>query len=96
MKNMERFERMPFAAQKAVFDRLGSIAEIAAMPEPQRSQYEQSLKVYRDNLSILRTERAEGRAEGRAEVAKRMTSMGMDVDTIALMTGLSAAEIETL
>ena len=25
------------AAQKAVFDRLGSIAEIAAMPEPQRT-----------------------------------------------------------
>ena len=54
-------------AQKAVFDRLGSIAEIAAMPEPQRTQYEQSLKVYRDTLSILRTERAEGRAEGIVE-----------------------------
>lgn len=104
LKNMERFERMPFAAQKAVFDRLGSIAEIAAMPEPQRSQYEQSLKVYRDNLSILRTERAEGRVEGRAEgraeerveVVRRMKSMGMDAALIASVTGLPESEIALL
>ena len=112
LKNMESFERMPFAAQKAVFDRLGSIAEIAAMPEPQRTQYEQSLKVYRDTLSILRTERAEGRAEGivegraegraegivegRAEVAKKMKDGGLDYNSISNYTGLAIDEIARL
>lgn len=96
LKNMENFERMPFAAQKAVFDRLGSIAEIAAMPEPQRTQYEQSLKVYRDNLSIARTERAEGRAEERLKIAKNLKLAGLPSDIIAQSTGLSLEEIARL
>lgn len=93
---MENFERMPFAAHKAVFDRLGSIAEIAAMPEPQRTQYEQSLKVYRDNLSIARTERAEGRAEERLKIAKNLKLAGLPSDIIARSTGLSLEEIARL
>ena len=71
LKNMETLSRMPFAAQKEIFSRLGSLAEIEAMPEPERSQYEESLRVYRDNLTVMRCERQaglkEGREEGRAE-----------------------------
>ena len=52
--------RMSLAAQKAIFDELGSLAEIEAMPEPDRSQYEESLRVYRDNLAVMRCERNAG------------------------------------
>ncbi len=44
--------------------------------------------------------RAEGRAEGiqneKAETAKRLSAIGMDINTIAIATGLSAKEIETI
>ena len=57
-----------------------------------------------DNIVILRdnieTERAEGRAEGRAEasaiIAKSLKEKGVDVEIIAITTGLSAEEIAAL
>ena len=39
---------------------------------------------------------AEGRTEGKAEVAKAMLLGGMPVDQIMLFTGLSGAQIEAL
>lgn len=44
--------------------------------------------------------RAEGRTEGiqseKAETAKRLLAIGMDIYTIAIATGLSAKDIETI
>ena len=40
--------------------------------------------------------RKEGRAEGIIDIAKKMLLAGMDIDTIAEMTGLSKSEIEKL
>lgn len=101
---METFDRMPYAAQKAVSDKSGSIAEIAAMPKKEREMYEESLKVYRDNPAIaayqFKSGRAEGRNEGHKEeartIALRMLHSGMDIDTVASMTGLTENEISLL
>ncbi len=104
LKNMDTLSRMPFAAQKAIFDELGSLAEIEAMPEPDRSQYEESLRVYRDNLAVMRCERNAGREEGLAEgerkkqidIAKNMKIFGMDSVTICQLTGLTPEEVANL
>lgn len=44
--------------------------------------------------------RAEGKSEGiqseKAETAKRLLAIGMDINTIAIATGLSAKYIETI
>ena len=44
--------------------------------------------------------RAEGRTEGiqseKAETAKRLLAIGMDINTIAIATGLSVKYIETI
>lgn len=44
--------------------------------------------------------RAEGRTEGtqseKVETAKRLLAIGMDINTIAIATGLSAKYIETI
>ena len=44
--------------------------------------------------------RAEGRTEGiqseKAETAKRLLAIGMDINTIAIAQGLSAKDIETI
>jgi len=60
LKNMDILERMPWMAQDAVFKRLASIAEIAAMSEKQRLEYDESLRKYRDTLSVTEGQYQEG------------------------------------
>lgn len=75
LKNMETLNRLPFKARKAVFEKLEKIVDIAALSKEEREKYDESIKVYRDNLATMTyaTEkgladgRAEGLAEGRAE-----------------------------
>src|SRR5574344_1497170 len=67
LKNMQALDRIPFAARKAVLERLGQIAEVSGLPQKLRDQYDESLKVYRDNLAVLEGAKIEGRTEGRAE-----------------------------
>ncbi len=59
-------------------------------------EYEDSLKAYRDVKNSIDTALEKGRAEGRAEVARTMLERGMDVKTIAELSGLTEAEIERL
>ena len=47
-----------------VFRDLNDVAQIAALPQKKRRNYERSLKTYRDMYSIMETERADGLAEG--------------------------------
>ena len=74
------------------------------MSKEERMRYDESIKVYRDQLAVMEFERnkglAEGRAEGRAEekesVARNLKRMGMDVETIVKATGLDPDVIESL
>ena len=110
---MNILDRMPWAAQNAVFKRLGELAEVAHLGTVERERYESSLKHYRDTLDVFETAkedgyaegriegRAEGRVEGRAEgakdnaiqIARRMLAKGLDIATIAELTGLAPDEI---
>ena len=47
MKNMDILERMPWLAKDAVFQRLASIAEVAALSKEDREKYDESLRKYR-------------------------------------------------
>lgn len=96
LKNMQTFDRMPFAAQKAVFEKLGSIAEIATMPKHQRMAYEESLRIYRDNISIMETERKQGREEKMLEIIHNMRASGLDDASISKYTGISLEELSKI
>ncbi len=67
LKNMETLKRMPFKAQKAVFEKLEEIADFAALPPEERDKYEQSVKVYRDYLVTMDAAEQKGLAKGHAE-----------------------------
>lgn len=67
LKNMEILDRMPWAAQYAAFQRLAEICEVEALTPAERERYEESIKVYRDNLAIIERAAEEGRAEGHAK-----------------------------
>ena len=104
LKNMETLQRLPFKARKAVFEKLEQIVDIAGMSKEDRLKYDESIKVYRDQLAVMEYERLQGEARGeargeergRANVARSMKADGMPVETIARYTGLTPEEIEQL
>ena len=64
---MEKLKRLPFRAQNAVFDRLERVVDIATLTREERIKYDESIKVYRDNLAVMAFERQSGFEEGRME-----------------------------
>lgn len=104
LKNMETLSRLPWAAQSAVFKKLESIADVGAMSRDERLKYDESLRKYRDTISVFEGVRLEGRMEGRLEGqrnekmenARKMKSYGLALDMIADITGLSVEEVRNL
>ena len=108
LKNMDILERMPWAAQNAVFQRLAEVAEVSKLSKKERLEYDHALKRYRDTYSAytgaIMKGRAEGIEEGRAEGieenkrenARRMKALGLSADMIAQVTGLTAEQINSL
>ena len=108
LKNMEILERMPWLAQDAVFRKLASIAEVAALSKEDRQKYDESLRKYRDTISVMEGQYQEGKeaglaeglekgkAEGRAEIARNLKQMNLPIQDIIKATGLTAEEIESL
>ena len=95
---------MPFKARKAVFEKLEQIVDIAGMSKEDRMKYDESIKVYRDQLAVMEYERLQGEAKGEAKgiaigianVARNLKQMGLPVDTIAQATGLTPEAIKQL
>ena len=112
LKYMEQLEHLSFKGQKALFVRLEELARIANMNKKERAEYEEALKIYRDNENVVTTARREGiqigekrglekgRAEGRTEgiliTARLMKQNGISFEQIKLCTGISDEEIENL
>lgn len=101
---METLNRLPFKARKAVFEKLEKIVDIASLSKEERIKYDESIKVYRDNLATISFAKNKGREEGLKEglkegsisIAHKLKSMGIPLDTIAAATGLSIEEIEQM
>ncbi len=101
---MDSSERMPFEAQRRIFSCLASVADIDKMEEPTRSQYEETLRIYRDNLAVRTAAREEGFNEGslqgrmneKMEIARQLKLMQLPMEQISLATGLSQNVIENL
>ena len=110
LKNMETLNRLPWAAQSAVFQKLESIADVGGMTRAERLQYDEALKKYRDTISVFEGVRMEGRMEGRKEgrmegnaegrenekkaTIRRLLASGAPVDIIAIATGMTEADVK--
>ena len=87
-------------AKYSLFDQ----AEISRFSPKELQAYEDSLKVYRDLKNVLDTAELKGLRKGIAQGAldekrknaKTMKALGLPLDTISKVTGLSVAEIEKL
>ena len=112
LKNLSYLDKRPAALKEKIFSKLFEEAEIAKFSSAELREYEDSLKAYRDVKNSIDTAlekgraegREEGRAEGRAEgergmallIACKLLAQGMDVKTVADMTGLSEEELDRL
>ena len=82
------------------------IADFGALTKEERMKYDEGLRKYRDTLCVMEGAvmkgRAEGRAEGKAEgtelekqaTIQRLLAAGIDLNTIAIATGLPLQEVE--
>ena len=105
---METLNRLPWAAQSAVFKKLESIADVGGMTRAERLQYDEALKKYRDTISVFEGVRIEGRMEGRMEGreegqkeekianARKMKTYGLALEMISDITGLTIDEVRDL
>ena len=112
IKNMKMLKRMPFKAQRAVWDKLLEVADVSSLNEEEKAQYHRALKNYRDYHNVMATARQEGREEGlkdgeeigrkegREEAilqnARNLKQLGVSMTIIAQATGLSEEEIQQL
>jgi predicted transposase/invertase (TIGR01784 family) len=96
LKNLPKLGERPAKLQEKIFDKLFTQAEIAKLTPEDMRTYEESLKTYRDNYSILETAKKEGRQEERMEIAREMKKEGLSIEQVARITGLSIEQIEKL
>lgn len=112
LRNLYRLLERPKALQDRIFGKLFEQAEIAKYSPSERSEYEESVKVYRDYINTVGTAhdrgveegyelgKAEGMELGKAkaqrETAKKMKVAGLALELISQVTGLTIEEITHL
>ena len=77
---------------KRIYEHVFKIAEVGNLTPTEMNEYQQSLKIQRDNNSALNY----ARKEGRKELIARMRAKGMTLTDIAKLVDLSVSEIEAL
>ena len=104
LKYMEVLERLPFTAQKKIFNHLAKLADVRCLSSEEQEKYDESIKAVDDYYSGLYGSYVEGeekgiakgKAEGKAEVARNMMAMGMPWSQIVQLTGLTEEQLKQL
>ena len=104
LKYMEVLERLPFTAQKKIFDHLAKLADVRCLSSEEQEKYDESIKAVDDYYSGLYGSYVEGEekgiakgmAKGKAEVARNLLAMGMSWLQIKQATGLTEEELKQL
>ena len=105
---MEVLERLPFTAQKKIFDHLAKLADVRCLSSEEQEKYDESIKAADDYYSGLYGSYVEGEekgiakgiAKGRVEGMAKGRAEGMakeKIDTAyrLLSMGLSEAQVAT-
>jgi predicted transposase/invertase (TIGR01784 family) len=92
LKNLPKLQARPQKLQEKVFEKLFSEAELAKLTPDEMRTYEESLKVYRDNYSVIET----AKNDAKVEIAREMKIEGDSIEKIARITGLTKEQIEKL
>lgn len=112
LTHMEALTRMPWTAQKKIFEKLEEYADSHRLSKKEWEAYENSLWIARDNLACMAAAESEARAEGMAKglaegraegsnqaninAAQRMLADGMSKELVMKYTGLSLEQISNI
>ena len=108
LKYMEVLERLPFTAQKKIFNHLAKLADVRCLSSEEQEKYDESIKAVDDYHSGLYGSYVEGEekgiAKGRAEgelsksltIARNLLAMGMSLPQIVKATGLNEEQLKQL
>jgi predicted transposase/invertase (TIGR01784 family) len=100
IKHLEDFQNIPEIFNDTIFRQAFEKAEIAKYNDDEMYDYQQSLKVFRDNKNTFdyakETAFDEGKVEERLKIGKALKQKGVPTDIIMETTGLSESEINEL
>ena len=100
LKYMEILERLPFTAQKKIFDHLAKLADVRCLSSEEQEKYDESIKAADDYYSGLYGSYVEGEENGMAKVkidiAYRLLSMGLSEAQVSTATELPLEEIQKM
>jgi predicted transposase/invertase (TIGR01784 family) len=98
LKNLPKLHELPAQLQERIFEKMFHVAEIEKLNRQEISEYEDSLKIYRDWYSVMETAKREGerkrKIEGKMEVALKMLEDGISFENVCNYTGLSEEQIK--
>jgi len=99
-KYINPLQELPSQLQERVFEKIFRVAEIAKMNRQEITEYEDSLKKYRDLNSAIETAKMDGELKGKMEEKKetalKMLEDDMAIENICKYTGLSEEQINKL
>ena len=78
LSHMEVLDRCPAKLQSKIFEKAFATAEIARYDPMDQRNYEESLKVYRDLINVVRTAERKGLAKGMAEGIEKGMAEGIE------------------
>ena len=97
---MEVLERLPFTAQKKIFDHLAKLADVRCLSSEEQEKYDESIKAVDDYYSGLYGSYVEGEENGIAkekiDTAYRLLSMGLSEAQVSTATELPLEEIQKM
>jgi len=97
LKNLGDLSQRPAKLQERVFQKLFQQAEIAAYSEEEYSEYEQSLKHYRDLKNSIDTAFADGKLEGEAIGLMKGEAIGLSKgEAIGELKGMASSLFQLL
>ena len=93
---MEVLERLPFTAQKKIFDHLAKLADVRCLSSEEQEKYDESIKAIDDYYSGLYGSYIDGEEKGMEKgIAKGMAKEKIDTAYRLLSMGLSEAQVST-
>ena len=93
LKNMSTLLERPATLRDRVFGRLFDVAEYARLDDEERKNYVNAMNTARDTYNQIAYALKKGGEKKAYEIAQTMIAKGLDVDTIADLTGLTTEEI---
>ncbi len=93
IKHLEDFQTIPTIFKDEVFTQAFEKAELAKYNQTELDSYENSLKHYRDLKGVIDTAFDEGKIERTVEIVRSAKLMGLPIQDISKLTGLSESEI---